>query len=83
MLAVDVASAMSTILWYRSFERSKSSPMPVPNAVMRDWISWLESALSRRARSTLRIFPRSGRIAWLCGLRPRTAEPPAESPSTM
>ena len=24
-----------------------------------------------------------GRIAWLCGLRPRTAEPPAESPSTM
>jgi hypothetical protein len=36
-----------------------------------------------RAFSTLRILPRIGRIAWVIGLRPPLAEPPAESPSTM
>ena len=36
-----------------------------------------------RARSTLRIFPRIGRIAWNSGLRARLAGPPALSPSTM
>jgi hypothetical protein len=38
---------------------------------------------SKRARSTLRILPLSGRIAWVLRLRPCLAEPPAESPSTM
>src|SRR5665647_2196291 len=57
--------------------------MPVPKAVIRAWTSLLASARSRRARSTFRILPRIGRIAWVRGLRPRTAEPPAESPSTM
>ena len=39
--------------------------------------------LSMRARSTLSGLPRIGRIAWFSGSRPRMAEPPAESPSTM
>ena len=39
--------------------------------------------MSKRARSTFRILPRSGRIAWIARLRPCLAEPPAESPSTM
>ena len=39
--------------------------------------------LSIRAFSTFRILPRIGRIAWVRGLRPLFAEPPAESPSTM
>ena len=43
-------------------------------------ISWLDSILSKRARSTLRILPRSGRIAWFSRERPCLAEPPAESP---
>ena len=77
------ASAIRTILWYRSLAMSKSSPMPVPKAVISAWTSSLPSARSSRARSTLRILPRIGRIAWVRGLRPRTAEPPAESPSTM
>ena len=77
------ASAIRTILWYLARAMSKSSPMPVPNAEMSACTSLLASALSRRARSTLRILPRIGRMAWVSGLRPRTAEPPAESPSTM
>ena len=47
------------------------------------WISVFFSMRSMRARSTLRILPRMGRIAWVAGLRAGTAEPPAESPSTM
>ncbi len=35
-----------------------------------------------RLFSTLRILPRSGRIAWVLRSRAPTAEPPAESPST-
>ena len=46
-------------------------------------ISWLPSILSNRARSTLRILPRSGSTAWFSRLRACLAEPPAESPSTM
>ena len=42
----------------------------------------LERILSRRAFSTFRILPRSGRIAWKRRSRPCLAEPPAESPST-
>src|ERR1700674_4190043 len=42
---------------------SKSSRMPVPSAVISVPISWLDSILSKRARSTLRILPRSGRPA--------------------
>ena len=57
--------------------------MPVPKPEISAWTSLLASTLSMRAFSTLRILPRIGRIAWVCGLRPRTAEPPAESPSTM
>jgi len=40
-----------------------SLPMPVPSAVMRVPISWEESILSKRAFSTLRIFPLRGRMA--------------------
>ena len=47
-------------------------------SMVSDW-----RARSTRAFSTLRILPRSGRIAWVRGLRPPLAEPPAESPSTM
>ena len=39
------------------------SPMPQPSAAMSVPISALDSILSRRARSTFRIFPLSGRIA--------------------
>src|ERR1700679_1887892 len=62
---------------------SKSSwPMPAPRAVIRVPI-WSEpSILSKRARSTLRILPRSGSTAWFSRLRACLAEPPAESPST-
>src|SRR5207237_1226995 len=45
-------------------------------------ISSLERILSMRAFCTLRILPRSGRIAWKLRSRPCLAEPPAESPST-
>ena len=57
--------------------------MPVPSAVISVPISAEPSILSKRARSTLRILPRSGRTAWFSRLRPCLAEPPAESPSTM
>src|ERR1700758_1235806 len=57
--------------------------MPVPNAVISVPICSKLSILSKRARSTLRILPRSGRIAWNSRLRPILALPPAESPSTM
>jgi len=39
-------------------------------------ISWLPSTLSSRARSTFRILPRSGRIAWVSRSRADLAEPP-------
>src|SRR5207249_991396 len=45
-------------------------------------ISSFERILSIRAFCTLRILPRSGRIAWKLRSRPCFAEPPAESPST-
>src|SRR5712691_10356779 len=51
-------------------------------AVMMVRISSLERILSMRAFCTLRILPRSGRIAWKPRSRPCFAEPPAESPST-
>ena len=54
----------------------------MPIAVISAWISVLASTLSMRLFSTLRIFPRSGRIAWVLRSRALTAEPPAESPST-
>ena len=41
-----------------------------------------DNILSKRAFSTLRILPFSGRIAWVRRSRPCLAEPPAESPST-
>ncbi len=56
--------------------------MPVPRAVMMFLISSFSSTRSSRAFSTLRILPRSGRIAWKCRSRACLAEPPAESPST-
>ena len=52
-------------------------------AVISALISAFLSILSMRARSTLRILPRMGRMAWVAGSRARTADPPAESPSTM
>ena len=60
-----------------------SGPMPVPRAVIMVAMSSDESILSKRAFSTFRILPRSGRIAWTLRSRPCLAEPPAESPSTM
>ncbi len=57
--------------------------MPAPIAAISDWISVLATTLSIDARSTLRILPRSGRIACVFGSRASRAEPPAESPSTM
>ncbi|MCY1294832.1 hypothetical protein D9M70_441470 [compost metagenome] len=50
---------------------------------MRSVICWLALSFSRPALATLRILPRSGRIAWLARLRACFADPPAESPSTM
>lgn len=50
---------------------------------MRVRISSKASILSTRAFSTLRIFPRRGRMAWNSVSRPPFADPPAESPSTM
>src|SRR3954470_10063696 len=52
-------------------------------AVISAWISLFFIILSMRARSTLRILPRIGRIAWVRGSRASSAVPPAESPSTM
>ena len=57
--------------------------MPVPIAEISAWISSLRSILSMRDRSTFRILPRIGRIAWNVGLRAFLALPPALSPSTM
>ena len=62
---------------------SNSSRTPVPIAVISAWISLFASTLSMRARSTLRILPRSGSTACVERSRPCLAEPPAESPSTM
>ena len=52
-------------------------------AEISDCTSVFLSILSRRARSTLRILPRIGRIAMVAGLRASLADPPAELPSTM
>ena len=57
--------------------------MPAPRAVISVPISALPSMRSKRARSTFKILPLSGRIAWNLRSRPCFAEPPAESPSTM
>ena len=46
-------------------------------------ISWLPSMRTRFARSTFKILPLSGRMAWNLRSRPCLAEPPALSPSTM
>src|SRR5919106_1029518 len=56
---------------------SNSSPMPVPTAVIIDWISAFESTLLMRFFSELITLPRSGRIAWKLRSRASTAEPPA------
>src|ERR1700730_101741 len=50
--------------------------MPAPSAVIRVPISWLDSILSMRTRSTLRILPRSGSTAWNSRLRPGLGLPP-------
>ena len=52
--------------------------MPVPSAVISVPICSLDSILSGRTRSTLRILPRSGSTAWNSRLRPCLALPPAE-----
>ena len=59
--------------------RRRRSPVaiPVPSAVISVRISAEASILSRRAFSTFRILPRSGRIAWKRRSRPCLAEPPA------
>lgn len=61
----------------------KSSPSPVPNAL----ISVLNSSFSRILSiddfSTFNGFPRRGKIACVVRSRPCFALPPAESPSTI
>jgi len=54
---------MMMILWYRTPSSWNSSLIPAPMAVMIVRISSLERILSMRAFSTLRILPRSGRMA--------------------
>ncbi len=76
------ASHMRMILPYRTFAASNSSPTPAPMAVKMFRISSFSRILCRRAFSTFRIFPFSGRIAWKRRSRPCFALPPAESPST-
>ena len=57
--------------------------MPQPSAWTRSDSSWLAWTFGSEALATLRILPRSGRIAWVSRSRACLAEPPAESPSTM
>ena len=52
-------------------------------AAMRDLISSFDKIRSRRAFSTFKILPRSGKIACVCRSRPCFADPPADSPSTI
>src|SRR3546814_10038370 len=59
-----------------------SSRMPVPSAWSSVPTSFEEMMRSKRARSTFKILPLSGRIACTCRSRPCFADPPAESPST-
>ena len=56
--------------------------MAAPNAMTSERISLDSKILSRRARSTLRIFPRRGKMAWKRRSRACLADPPADSPST-
>ena len=74
---------MIIILSYLNLDKSNSSPIPVPKAVIIDLISSLPNALSSRAFSTFSIFPLNGRIACVIESLPFLAEPPAESPSTI
>ena len=62
---------------------SSMPSIPAPRAMISGRTFSLARILSRRAFSTFRILPRSGRIAWNRRSRPCLAEPPAESPSTM
>ena len=71
------------ILWYLSFSWLKSSPKPVPIAVIKATISSCSSIFSGLAFSTFRILPLKGKIAWKFLSLPCFAEPPAESPSTI
>ena len=57
-------------------------PTPAPIAVINVPISADDNILSILARSTFKIFPLKGKIAWLDLSLPCFAEPPAESPST-
>ena len=57
--------------------------MPPPIAVTNAVTSVFFNILSSRARSTFKIFPRIGKMAWVRGSRASSAVPPAESPSTM
>ena len=74
---------MIMILSYLRFSISKSSWIPVPNAVIIVLISSLFIMRSIRAFSTFRILPRSGRMACVARVLAFFAEPPAESPSTI
>ena len=56
--------------------------MPQPSAVINVPTSSEEIILSKRAFSTFKIFPFSGKMACVRRSRPCFAEPPAESPST-
>ena len=58
-------------------------PIPAPNVVINAPIVSEPNILSNLTRSTFKIFPRSGKIAWVFLSRPCFAVPPAESPSTM
>ncbi|KYF81550.1 hypothetical protein BE17_31485 [Sorangium cellulosum] len=66
-----------------STSKPPASLIPQPSAVISVPTSAELSIRSSRARSTFRILPLSGRIAWKCRSRPIFALPPALSPSTM
>src|SRR5580692_5024717 len=51
-------------------------PVPQPSAWTRSASCWFCASLSLPAEATLRILPRSGRIAWVARLRACFAEPP-------
>src|SRR3972149_6239629 len=76
------ASAMVTILWYRTFSSTNSGCTPAPIAVISARISSFFSIWSSRAFPPFRIFPFSGRIPWNSRFRPALALPPALGPST-
>ena len=82
--AVDVGvghddDALVAQVLFADIRRRCRSPAPASGRRAAGW----RRACRGAALATLRILPRSGRIAWVSRSRACLAEPPAESPSTM